>query len=570
MGSGSIGNFLRFLGSYGIVHLGAAVLGLVISYPAVAQLPLRQGQSQAASGMLVYDVDEADDMQARTYLYQLCPSEASCIELDFVLLEAVDSRDFIRVFDGPDRSAPLLAVLGGKSSTQLVQGRSGCLTFEFTRAESGLYSIWTAHWRSRGTADCIDPGRQLDRLGFQDVCAPGFWELAPLRGPGMGSGGGRWYRFVAQRAGMLEFTLLPNNCRDDLDWELYAGSKEAALVLPDRGVDSLCLARNFAAGAGRSAGTGMRTFGGGRVARGSENPFCRSLFVDPGDVFFLYVVPGTDRSDGFRLELGERVLACAEAQQDTAEVIRIAHKLPEVAPKVPARDAFSRRTSVIRIDLNTKANAALGRTEVDPAIWSELLGSRGKAGDIAREIPRFRGLVQGILYGVRAGWLQPFSGDGAVRPLHYGDLLTVAAVAAQGDSVEELSGVDWWMPNDAALAGYCNVIELVVEEVFDKTMGRDQRIIRFVRLIWTDWEGGMPDYNVALFPYEELRPLLAKIKVTNPQNEAQMLNLEDIFVGQKYESVMIWHFGRNVRTLDEGKFLRDRKQELQEFNWDGG
>lgn len=526
--------------------------------------------------MLAYNVHEADDLVPKTYLYTLCPQNAACTSLDFTLLESAANQDFIRIFDGPDRDAPLLTHLGGKSGSRLVQASSGCLTFEFTRVEGALQSVWTALWQGAGEEDCINPQRKNSGKFIQDVCGPEYRENRSLwrsSRPDSNLPSMYTYRFRAARDGHLNFTILPDNEADDYDWELYTYLPAPDTATADTGPQKVYLARNFASGAGPGGATGMVSGGKGgqshSLAKGAYNPYHREVAVHHGWELFLNVHAGEPRCHGFRLLLNEAVLQC---EQPVGELIQLSHEIAHENPRIPAQDAFSRSTQIWRLDLAAKANAGLADSPVSAESWSDLLGmADGGASDHGHLTAT--GLPGVLLTGLKAGLFPAYAAHDFKTPLHYGNLLELASrmnFSADSDSVPEgqfSSGGDWWNPDPSYLEGFGNMLELIVDEAFDKNSGRRKIQIKYVRLVWSDWEGEQPDYNVAIFRYSDLKPALGRIRVRDFRNEARNISMQDLLESRAFEHVISWKSGNHSKTPAEGEYLRLRDQQLESYYW---
>jgi hypothetical protein len=542
-----------------------------------AQLPLVRGTSAAQSGMLSYNVHEADDMVARTYLYTLCPQNASCTSLDFTLLESGGERDFIRVFDGADRDAPLLAQLGGNSGSIYLEAGSGCLTFEFTRLEDGLRSVWTALWRGTAEADCIDPGRKIGKGLIQDVCGPEFRENRSLwKAPASDANlpVSYTYRLMPAKDGKLNFSILPDNQSDDYDWELYYMARTDDTASANTSPQKMLLACNFSSGSGPDGLTGMvANHKGSRFLtfqKGTYNPYFQEVTVQQGVPVFLRVFAGEQQCHGFRLLFNETVMQC---DQPVGELIRLSHAIATEKPKIPNQNAFSRSTQIWRLDLSSKANAGLADSPVRVEDWSEKLEIEKESTPSFR-MPETNGLAGMLLLGLKAGLFPAFASHDFKTPVHYGNLMEVVSrMSGSSDSEhlpEEVGSIeeDWWNPDPEKLSGFKNMIELIVDEVFSKSSGTKKVQIRFIRLVWSDWEGGQPDLNIAIFRYSDLLPVLSRIQVQDFRNQARSISMQDLLESRSFEHVMSWRSGRPAGSAANGQFLKRRDQELESYYWE--
>lgn len=552
---------------------------LLFSAPLTAQLPLVRGTSASTSGMLYYNFREADDLRPRVYVQTICPPQTSCLQLDFTLLESPQQRDFIRVFDGPDRDAPLVATLGGSHGSQLLQCSSGCLTVEFMRAEAGTRTRWTALWHSQMEGDCIDPDSAGPCAGIQDICGLEFRENRPqlhanwsklpstefVRGDGS-----RWYRFVAARDGELRFSLLPDNGKDDFDWLLLAAPMNGQC--PVQTDLSGTLAYNLAAGAGALGATGMNERGSSSRELATGNPFSSPISLEKGRSYYLLVSSPQSNTAGFRLIFNEAVLKCGNPG---GEFIQVAHKPTSVKRKISARDAFSRNTQVLRIDLDEKSNLPLSSCAIPGETYASLFASKGPKFAKTVAPPPPAGLTSALISGLRTGLFPAFAANDFAHPIHYGDLLDFAyrmsptelSEISPEDSIYGPATRNYWSLSPDVFDGFGQVIELISDTYFDKQSGRKQVQIRYIRLIWSDWEGQLPDYNVAIFRYPDVSPLLASLLTTNHHNDVRQTSVQDVFDRHQYKAFVTWQSGKAAGSPATGKYLQSRAQQLEDYIW---
>jgi hypothetical protein len=116
--------------------------------------------------------------------------------------------------------------------------------------------------------------------------------------------------------------------------------------------------------------------------------------------------------------------------------------------------------------------------------------------------------------------------------------------------------------------GYENAFELVVDEIFDRNTGTKKQVIRYIRIVWTDWEGTQPDYNVTVFRYAEVRDFLDQIQVILPQNDSGDLTIKDVLEGNIYTGVLVGRAGKNITSLEQGKAEENRQLEFQNYIWE--
>jgi hypothetical protein len=550
-----------------------------------AQLPVVHGNSMTQSGMIYYDVNGAEDKGERIYSYTVCPDSAGCIQLDFNLIRsdqamggqvegAETGKDFIRVFDGPSNANTPIAGFGTIVGTKFLQTSGGCVTVEFTRDAKGLNSVWTAMWRGRSPAECIRPLEDNACTDVQDICGPDFHEnfhyfgkhsrssAPPATACLQQSHNASWYRFAIAQTGKLQFEIVPDNGFDDFDWVLLKADPSKPGDCPSLPEVNARLACNNAAGRGHAGATGMGEKGQDLNAGSSGNPYCQPLAVEKGDVFFLFIDDYSKHSSGFTIKFNEVVLHCANPQKD---FLQVAWNSSLKQPAVDPRKSFTKYTRVLRIDLSEKANLPLAQSQHPSQLFDkEFFGAAKTAGTN----PQFfdeRGTVPALMNGLKLGWIQAYAAHDFRSPLHYGDLLDLAQRQFAGTNQEARN---WWDPPKEDLEGFNQVLELIVDETFDKISGIKRQQIRYVRILWTDRDGKAPDFNVAVFDYTEVQDLLDRIPIQNGHNDANAISIKDFLENQMYNGVVVERSSRSVNSLQQSKFSGDRQIELESYIWD--
>lgn len=539
--------------------------------------------------MFYYDVDDAEDMRHRRYIYTLQPPGATCLSFDFEWKEGKEGADFVRVFAGSEVDGTPLATFGPehKSGAVLVEG--GVATFEFVRDSNSLYSTWSATWRSRKDGKCVDLRRPQECENVKDICGPTHHEKWIYDGPGKRNETGDqgscllkennsvWFRFEASAEGALSFVITPNNGFDDYDWSLWKGDPKkpyqcplGAAIPPDR------VACNFAAARGPQGTTGLDFRGDQLQVETEGNPFSKSFPARKGDVFYLLVDCHSGKSQGFRIDFSEVVKQCGAAP-DQEEIVRIA--APAHTPKMPVRpsDQLTRVTKVIRVDMGEKMNWPIGQCQIPQDIFQQYSTVYSDKQCTQVRMPgNCSGLVMALLMAVKGARIPAYSAQNVGMPLHFGDILQAAyrinpSVSALGnDSLDPVFvGADhsWWEADLSVFNGFQNAFELLVDEVFDRNTGTRREFIRFIRIVWTDWEGTQPDCNMLVFRYEDVLPILDQLPITLPHNDSGNLNMRDVLEGHLYNGILIGRSGKNIQNLQAGQHEANRNTEFQNFIW---
>ena len=546
-----------------------------------AQSELIRGRSTTASGMLFYDIEDAADQRTRTYLHTICPEKATCITLDFNLVFAKDEVDFIRVFDGNSTDDPLIAELGGESGSMLIQGNSGCITVEFSRDARGLHSTWTALWRSQEKGECIQPGESSECPEVQEICGPVYREQFHYFGAKDGNypnseaaclekvHNSSWYKFMIAHDGELQFTIQPGNGFDDYDWGLWKADPDRKIPCPVRDSLELRMACNYAAGRGGQGTTGMSENGDKHMVDAGGNPFSRPITVKKGEIYFLLIDDYSEHSSGFELSFNDVVLQCENPGKD---FLRLAYTPPKSRPRIHPRDLFSSQTKIISLSLDEKANLPLLESPIPPKLFQHFAPEGSK--DLYADLSSGVGLIQILLEALKKGRIPAYAAHDFRTPLHYGDLLQMAYRSSgeepesePGDSIFGPQNHSWWHADPDLFMNLEMVVEFIVEDIFDKRKGQRNRLIRYVRILWVDDEAEAPDFNVLVFRYEDVAPLLELIPVVNRHNDAPGINIRGFLENQQYQGRII-HNGSKVPASGETqKYVPAGNYQLGDYNW---
>lgn len=545
----------------------ALFLCLTLPNSLTSQIKVVRGSSDAQSGMLYYDIEKANDKKEKQFLYTICPDQARCMQLDFTLVSSALESDFIRLYAGDNADGEPIQSLGGKSLDRLVQYSGSCITVEFLRDHKGLNTAWTLLWKSDLEGDCIRSGEVDDDCPYiTEICGPEyrenfryFNEARVASQAVMGScldqpKRSSWYKFQAQQNGQLQFSILPHNGIDDYDWVLWRADSTWTDPCPDSLLLTQKLACNYASGRGQTGSTGMDVLGTSLETTASGNPFARPVEARKGDVFFLLVNDYSRKSQGFTIRMNEVVLAC---DNPIRAFVPINHQPVTGRPKIPSRNAFSRYTRILRIDLNEKINRPMGMCDAGEIDWERSVGEFDKPMTAGLKVPG-SGIHGAILNGLKLGLFQGYACEDMATPIHYGDLIHL--LKRQG--VE----ANWEMSTDA-LASFGNYIELIVDEIFDRTSGRKRQELRMVRLVWSPSHGDLPDMNIAVFQWEEIVDILDQVWVPNPHNDVNSLSLRDFIEGQMYSSINVHQRNADNRNKAEAERGEVLEVEFEAYHW---
>lgn len=538
------------------------------------------------AGMLYYDVEDAEDMQYRRYTYTISPPGATCISLDFRMMGESADGDFIHVYEGLNTAEQPAQSFGADQKPGAFLSETGTITVVFSRDKNSLRTTWSAIWKSRQDGQCIDYRRPQECADVETICGPVYNERKIYEGFGQKNEAGgnsclpaetnsAWYRFEIARDGDLNFLIRPANGFDDYDWTLWKGDRLKPFVCPGAGEEMAPkIACNYSAARGIRGETGMCDKGRRLESAASGSPYCKSLKVKKGDIFYLLVDNNTGKSKGFSIVLSDAVKQCDTEEEEM--VVRIAAPRQNDRPVVRPADQFNRYTKIIRINLDEKANYELANCSLPEGLFSGTPSVyTQKATETFRRPQNCNGLVMALLMGIKSARFPAYSAEDNVTPVHFGDFLQAAyRMDPQGheeiapeDSIYGIPDDNWWDADRDLFMHYENALEVIADEVMDRKTGRKRHIVRFIRLVWTDWEGVMPDFNMAVFRYDEIKPMLSRIEVGHPQNDSRRISLTDIIEGQLYSGWTIGREGKNITSLEAAQFEAAREAEFEDYHW---
>jgi hypothetical protein len=351
----------------------------------------------------------------------------------------------------------------------------------------------------------------------------------------------------------LAFSIFPANQFDDFDWVLWRENKKMDSTGSKLDTLGLRLACNYSGGRGKLGMTGMDAGAQEWQLAKPTCPMSQSVEVRKGEVFFLFVDDFSGHSSGLEIHLSDVVMTCDNGLAPSLDLGSTKPDFP--APK--QAPAFMACNKALRIDLSAKANRGLAEGVVSSDVLAAF-EQQGKRLPSLAGHENLSGISCALLAGLRSGWLKAYHCDAKPYPLHFGDLLELLPTGAERS---------WDNLGSAAFAPFQQFIELLVEEGFDKTSGMHRRQIRYLRLLWADGEGTTPDFNVALFRWEEAKALLDAITVPHPRNDAGTMSMADYLEQGLYDAVVIAQSGRTIRSLSQSASVQEKQAALQNYIW---
>ncbi len=252
-------------------------------------------------------------------------------------------------------------------------------------------------------------------------------------------------------------------------------------------------------------------------------------------------------------------------------------------------DHFLRRTTINRLDLEEKINFAMVRPGNQYADEnSGFIYTQGivdamiqglKAGKYLAYDPNdikqsmsFHELEEKLRYqdnligpgsGSQTNWGEEYDGDEFVDDEwemnednglsefdeFAGDDFQSLYPEVEGDSENRL-------PGELELGSYTLVLQFVEDWIFDSKTSSLRFDIRYFQLIWVDPAGTLPDKMMAVFRYDDLKPVLAQTQWPNRFNDAENRSAKEIFELRIFNSFMVDVSGQGMKTLDEAERWR--------------
>jgi hypothetical protein len=117
------------------------------------------------------------------------------------------------------------------------------------------------------------------------------------------------------------------------------------------------------------------------------------------------------------------------------------------------------------------------------------------------------------------------------------------------------------------MGNYEHTVELVVDDIFNRNTGSMVRQIKYIRLIWTDGEGAMPDVNVAVFAYHEVKPLLDMLGTTSRHSDVSSLSVADVLEMNMFSCLQVSTGGQHARTPGDAGTQAAKALEFENYLW---
>jgi hypothetical protein len=126
----------------------------------------------------------------------------------------------------------------------------------------------------------------------------------------------------------------------------------------------------------------------------------------------------------------------------------------------------------------------------------------------------------------------------------------------------------WWNPGKQTLGNYQNAFELIVDDIFNRNTGTTVRQIKYIRILWTDGDGMLPDVNIAVFPYHEVQPILDHMATTSRHSDVSTLSLADVLEMNMFSSLQLGESGKNAQNPADGQDQANKAVLFENYLWD--
>lgn len=257
---------------------------------------------------------------------------------------------------------------------------------------------------------------------------------------------------------------------------------------------------------------------------------------------------------------------------------------------VRADDQFWRRRVILLVDLKEKINRPL----VEAQNKAYVKGADKRFGG------RTDGMVKALIDAWSQGKLVGYKGDSLHRSQVYSEFVAQLQKLNGGPAVEapvEESGPteeedfpiddeeDAGFPEDATggeetsgdavatggpaldLGGLEYQLNIIEDRIFDK--GRSIMIhdIEYIRLIWTDPDGKVPDNNMVSFKYDDILAVLDETQWKNRFNDAEDRTIREIFDQRLFNGVVASVSQNSPNSLKEADRRRSQMIEFEHHLW---
>lgn len=115
---------------------------------------------------------------------------------------------------------------------------------------------------------------------------------------------------------------------------------------------------------------------------------------------------------------------------------------------------------------------------------------------------------------------------------------------------------------DLMFAGLHTVLEVIEDRIYDKQRSDLVHDVQYIRLVWVDPLGQLPERNVVAFRYEDLLPLMDRTLAHNRHNDAEHRSMRELFENRDFHAFIANLSGNPMQSLQEAE---KRRRQMIEF-----
>ncbi len=121
--------------------------------------------------------------------------------------------------------------------------------------------------------------------------------------------------------------------------------------------------------------------------------------------------------------------------------------------------------------------------------------------------------------------------------------------------------------DDETMIALETVLELIEDWIFDKNRSAMFFNTQYIRLVYVDPSGTIPDEAVIAFRYQDVMDLLDDTKYYNRNNDAEHRTVREIMEMRRFNSYIVDLSGMQPRTLAESAYRTDQILEYEHHLW---
>lgn len=111
------------------------------------------------------------------------------------------------------------------------------------------------------------------------------------------------------------------------------------------------------------------------------------------------------------------------------------------------------------------------------------------------------------------------------------------------------------------------VLEIIEDRIFDKNRSDMYYDIQYIRLVWIDPSGAVPDANVICFNYKDVMACLEDSQWKNRFNDAEYRNMREIIELRLFHSYVVNVSGWEPNNLQQSDLRKNQMVEYEHHLW---